>query len=195
MAKREIVQINTPEGDAVLRTRARKISRLDEETIQIARDMVETLAAVGDGIAIAAPQIGEPVRMIAVNIPPKYLDEEDPGFQSVLYNPQIIRRRGGKEIEDEGCLSFRYWYGPVERDSSVVVRAYDMQDRQIQITADGFVARVLQHEIDHLEGIMFTDYMENPEAQLRYVPPRVPNAPDDDEDTAEHATARTAVAE
>jgi len=198
MAKREILQINTPEGDAILRTRARKISRLDEEAIQIARDLVETLTAAGDGIAIAAPQIGEPVRMIAVNIPPKYLDEEDPGFQSVLYNPQIIRRRGGKEIEDEGCRSLHYWYGPVERDISVVVRAYDMQDRQIQITADGFLARVLQHEIDHLDGIMFTDYMENPEAQLRYVPPRDPNAPDaddEDEETADHMAERAAIAE
>lgn len=198
MAKREIVQINTPEGDAVLRTRARKISRLDEQTVQIARDMVETLTAAGDGIAIAAPQIGEPVRMIAVNIPPKYLDDDDPGFQSVLYNPQIIRRRGGKEIEDEGCLSLRYWYGPVERDVSVVVRAFDMQDRQLQITADGFVARVLQHEIDHLDGVMFTDYMENPEAQLRYVPPRDPNAPnngDADEETADDVTERAAIAE
>ncbi|MHB8644556.1 MAG: peptide deformylase, partial [Thermomicrobiales bacterium] len=84
MAKREILQINTPEGDAILRGRARKISRLDEETMQIARDMVETLTSIGDGIAIAAPQIGEPVRMIAVNIPPHYLADEDPGFQQVL---------------------------------------------------------------------------------------------------------------
>lgn len=181
MAKREILQINTPEGDATLRSRARKISRMDEETLQIARDMVETV--IGVGVGLAAPQIGVPLRLIVVDIPPDSIEEDDPGFQMALYNPQIVRRRGGKETDEEGCLSLRNMYGPVERDLSVVVRAYDMQDRQIQITADGFLARVLQHEIDHLDGVMFTDHMENPEAQLRYVPPRDPNAPDaDDED-------------
>ncbi len=196
MAKREILQINTPDGDAILRARARKISRMDEDTLQIARDMVETV--IGVGVGLAAPQIGVPLRLIVVDIPPDSIEEDDPGFQMALYNPQIVRRRGGKETDEEGCLSLRNMYGPVERDLSVVVRAYDMQDRQIQITADGFLARVLQHEIDHLEGVMFTDHMENPEAQLRYVPPRDPNAPDnddEDEETADHATERAAVAE
>ena len=196
MAKREILQINTPEGDAILRTRARKISRMDEDTLQLARDMVETV--MGVGVGLAAPQIGVPLRLIVVDIPPDSIEEDDPGFQMALYNPRIVRRRGGKETDEEGCLSLRNMYGPVERDLSVVVRAYDMQDRQIQITADGFLARVLQHEIDHLEGIMFTDHMENPKIQLRYVPPRDPNAPDDDdadEETADHAAERTAVAE
>ena len=72
-----------------------------------------------------------------------------------------------------------------ERDIAVVVKAYDMQDRQIQITAEGFVARVLQHEIDHLDGVMFTDHMESPESQLRYVPPRDPNAPENEDDDAD----------
>ena len=196
MAKREILQINTPEGDAILRARARKISRMDEETLQIARDMVETV--VGVGVGLAAPQIGVPLRLIVVDIPPDSLAEDDPGFQMALYNPRIVRRRGGKETDEEGCLSLRHMYGPVERDRAVVVRASDMQDQEIQITAEGFLARVLQHEIDHLDGIMFTDHMENPETQLRYVPPRDPNAPDadgDDADAGERATERAAVAE
>ncbi|HEY8292647.1 MAG TPA: peptide deformylase [Thermomicrobiales bacterium] len=196
MAKREILQINTPEGDAILRSRARKISRMDEETVQIARDMVETV--VGVGVGLAAPQIGVPLRLIVVDIPPDSIEEGDPGLQMALYNPRIVRRRGGKEIDEEGCLSLRNMYGPVERDLAVVVRAYDMQDQEIQITAEGFVARVLQHEIDHLDGVMFTDHMENPEAQLRFVPPRDPNAPDaedENEDAGEHATERTAIAE
>src|SRR5438270_7130386 len=105
MAIREILQINTPEGDAVLRARARKISRMDDQTREIARDMVETVVGVGNGIAIAAPQIGESIRLIVINVPPDYLEEGDPGFQMALYNPQIVRRRGGKETEEEGCLS------------------------------------------------------------------------------------------
>ena len=191
MAVRNIVQINTPEGDPTLRARARKISRMDDETRVIARDLIETLVTVSDGVGLAAPQIGESVRMIAVYIPAGYLDEDDPGFQQVLYNPQIVRRRGGKETDEEGCLSLRNMYGPVERDAAVVVRAYDMQDRQIQITAEGFVARVLQHEIDHLDGIMFTDHMEDPERQLRYVPPRDPNAPDAEDDADEEPAEAT----
>jgi peptide deformylase len=194
MAIREILQINTPEGDAILRARARKISRMDEETLQIARDMVETV--VGVGVGLAAPQIGVPLRLIVVDIPPGSLDEDDPGFQMALYNPQIVRRRGGKETDEEGCLSLRNMYGPVERDLEVVVRAYDMQDREVRITAEGFLARVLQHEIDHLEGIMFTDHMENPEQQLRYVPPRDPNAPEEEDEPAEASVAdRAPVAE
>jgi peptide deformylase len=188
MARREILQINTPEGEAILRSKARKISRMDEETLQIARDMVETVNGVGVGLA--APQIGVPLRLIVVDIPPGSLDEDDPGFQMALYNPRIVRRRGGKETDEEGCLSLRNMYGPVERDLEVVVRAYDMQDRELQISAEGFVARVLQHEIEHLDGIMFTDHMEDPERQLRYVPPRDPNAPDDeDEDGGEGAVS------
>jgi peptide deformylase len=196
MARREILQINTPEGDAILRSKARKISRMDEETLQIARDMVETVNGVGVGLA--APQIGVPLRLIVVDIPPGSLEEDDPGFQMALYNPRIVRRRGGKETEEEGCLSLRNMYGPVERDLEVVVRAYDMQDHALQITAEGFVARVLQHEIEHLDGIMFTDHMENPEQQLRYVAPRDPNAPEDedeDEEATSLATDRVPVAE
>lgn len=198
MAQREILQINTPEGDAILRARARKISRMDEHTLALARDMMETVTGPMGGVGLAAPQVGEPLRLIAINIPPGYLDEDDPGFQMAIYNPQIVRRRGGKETDEEGCLSLRNWYGPVERDLEVVVRAYDMQDRQIRITAEGFLARVLQHEIEHLEGIMFTDHMENPEAVLRYVEPRDPNDPNapDDEDASEaRATERAAIAE
>ena len=199
MVKREILQINTPEGDAILRSRARKISRMDEETLQIARDMVETV--IGIGVGLAAPQIGVPLRLIVVDIPPGSIDEDDPGFQMALYNPQVVRRRGGKEIDEEGCLSLRNMYGPVERDLSVVVRAYDMHDRERRFTAEGFLARVLQHEIDHLDGIMFTDYMDDPDQQLRYVPPRDPNARDDDENEGEDErpttslAARTSVAE
>lgn len=194
MAKREIVQIDTPEGDAVLRARARKITKMDDETRAIVRDMIETMPA--DGVGLAAPQIGESIRLILITIPPGYLGEEDPGFQMALYNPQIIRRRGNKETEEEGCLSLRYWYGPVERDSEVIVRAYDMQDRQIRITAGGFLARVLQHEIDHLDGVMFTDHMENPGRDLRYAPPRDPDDPDaDGEATAEREKASATVAE
>ena len=144
--------------------------------------MVDTVVGVGNGIAIAAPQIGESIRLIVINVPADYIEEGDPGFQMALYNPQIVRRRGGKETEEEGCLSLSNWYGPVERDAAVVVRAYDMQDREVRITADGFLARVLQHEIDHLDGIMFTDRMENPERDLRFVPPRDPNAPAPDSD-------------
>lgn len=202
MARREILQINTPEGDAVLRARARKISRMDESTIAIARDMVETVQGDGGGVGLAAPQIGEPVRLIVVHIPPGYIDDDDPGFQMALYNPQIVRRRGGKETDEEGCLSLRNWYGPVERDYAVTVRAYDMQDRELRIHAEGFLARVFQHEIEHLEGIMFTDHMENSEGMLRYVPPRDPNAPadteaatDDRDDADAHTAERAGVAE
>lgn len=178
MAKREILQINTPEGDAVLRTKARKIARMDDDLRALARDMLETMHGIG--VAIAAPQVGESVRLIVISVPPDYIEEGDPGFQKALYNPQIVRRRGGKVADEEGCLSLRNWYGSVARDETVIVRAYDMQDRELRIEAHGFIARVLQHEIDHLDGVMFTDHMPDPATELRYVEPGDPHAPDDD---------------
>lgn len=189
MAKRDILQINTPAGDAVLRGRARKIARMDDATRQLAQDMLETMQRIG--VAIAAPQVGEPVRLIVIDVPPGYIEEDDDGFQAALYNPQIVRRRGGRETDDEGCLSLRNWYGPVERDAEVTVRAYDLRDRAVQITAHGFLARVFQHEIDHLDGIMFTDRMENPARDLRYVDPNAPT----EGDTADAATEQPAIAE
>jgi peptide deformylase len=189
MAVHDIVQINTPEGDTVLRARARKISRLDDTTRAIARDLIETLVTVSDGVGLAAPQIGESVRMIAIYIPRGYLEEDDPGFQMVLYNPQIVRRRGGKETEDEGCLSLRWWYGPVERDVEVTVRAYDLNDKEVRFTAHGFLARVFQHEIDHLDGIMFTDRMDDPGTHLRYVDPNAPKEGDEADAVTEEPVA------
>ncbi len=185
MAIRELIQIDTPEGEAVLRAKARKITRMDDEMRALARDLVDTVIGVGNGLAIAAPQVGESVRMIAINVPKDYIEEGDPGFQRVLYNPQIVRRRGGKVADEEGCLSLRNWYGPVERDRTVIVRAYDLQDQELRIEAHGFTARVLQHEIDHLDGIMFTDRMTDPATDLRYVEPRDPDAPEDDATEAE----------
>ncbi len=176
MPKRDVLQINTPEGDAILRAKARKIARMDDDLRALARDMVDTVQGVGVGLA--APQIGESVRMIVINVPPNYIEEGDEGFQEVLYNPQIMRRRGGKETDEEGCLSLRYWYGPVERHYAVVVRAYDLQDQEVRIEAHGFVARVLQHEIEHLDGGMFTDNMKNPAEMLRYVDPSETQATD-----------------
>jgi len=185
VAIRELIQIDTPEGEAVLRAKARKITRMDDEMRALARDLVDTVIGVGNGLAIAAPQVGESVRMIAINVPKDYIEEGDPGFQRVLYNPQIVRRRGGKVADEEGCLSLRNWYGPVERDRTVIVRAYDLQDQELRIEAHGFTARVLQHEIDHLDGIMFTDRMTDPATDLRYVEPRDPDAPEDDATEAE----------
>ena len=187
MARREILQINTPEGDPVLQAKARKVVRMDDDLRALARDLIDTVVGAGNGVGLAAPQIGESVRMIAVNVPPDYLEEGDPGFQTVLYNPQIVRRRGGKVTDEEGCLSLRNWYGPVERNLTVIVRAHNLQDREVRIEATGFVARVLQHEIDHLDGVMFTDHMSDPTA-IHYVDPNAPRQ-DGDADSEDDSAA------
>jgi len=156
MAVRPIVMADQP----ILRRKAEPVTRITPALRRLIADMVETMRAA-EGIGLAAPQVGEPLRVIVVEVPE---DEEVPG-SGVLYtviNPEIVE--ASPEIEEgvEGCLSIPGWYGWVPRARWVIVRGLNPEGRRVRIRAEGLVARVFQHEIDHLDGILFPDRIQDP---------------------------------
>ncbi|MGC4105542.1 MAG: peptide deformylase [Thermomicrobiales bacterium] len=145
------------EGDPVLRQKATKLPKIDASVRTLADDMWETMVAA-DGVGLAAPQIGLARRLIVVHVPAGYDHDDDPEFAFKLANPEIIKAFG-EQSGIEGCLSIPGWIGEVPRAEAVTVKAVDMDGRQIRIKASGRLAVVLQHEIDHLDGILYTDRM------------------------------------
>jgi peptide deformylase len=148
-------------GDSVLRKKSRKVSRFNDELQELAGDMVETMRSA-QGVGLAAPQVGILERVIVVETPEQ---DEEPGSGQlhVVVNPKLIR--GSSDLVDgiEGCLSIPGYVGEVTRHESAVIKGQDLQGRRIRINAEGFLARVFQHEIDHLEGVLFIDQLTAPD--------------------------------
>ncbi len=142
MARREIIK----EGDPVLRQVAQPVERVTKKLTALINDMAETMYAA-DGVGLAAPQIGEPIRVIVA----------DAGDGLIaLVNP-VITKTDGEDIEVEGCLSIPGITGYVKRYAQVQVQGLNEKGKPVKIQADGLLARILQHEIDHLDGILFID--------------------------------------
>jgi peptide deformylase len=138
-------------GDPVLRRRAVPVDRVTPEIRRLADDMVDTMYDEV-GIGLAAPQIGASIRLMVVG------DEEGRGTQ-VLVNPALTAQ-GGTVTAEEGCLSLPGVFAPVTRSEWVTLEAQDLEGRPIAVTARGLRARVFQHEIDHLDGVLFIDRLE-----------------------------------
>jgi peptide deformylase len=137
--------------DPVLQTRAAEIKEIDARIAQLAADMAETMYAA-PGVGLAAPQIGVSERLICVDVKPPEGEKE----LITLINPVIIEAEG-QVVEDEGCLSVPEIRENVARAERVLVEGLDLNERQREIEARGLLARVFQHEIDHLDGILFID--------------------------------------
>jgi peptide deformylase len=148
------------EGDPRLRQKALKIRAVDESIRRLARDMHETMDAA-PGVGLAGPQVGVMRRIIVVHVPEGYEGEGEPEIRMTLVNPEILKAQG-REIDTEGCLSIPGWVGDVPRAQRITVRAMDLDNRVIRFKAEGFLARVIQHEVDHLDGILFIDRVEDP---------------------------------
>ncbi len=151
------------EPDPVLRKKAIKLRKVDEGVRKLALDMFETMLDA-PGVGLAAPQVGKSIRLITVHIPE---DEED-GIEEtslMLLNPEIVKATG-EQTGAEGCLSMPGIAGNVTRAWNVTVKAIDMENRPVRIKADGYLAVALQHEIDHLDGILFTDRIEDKQNDL-----------------------------
>jgi len=156
MAIREVVKIPEP----VLRRKAHKVNQVDAEIRKLIEDMVETMREE-PGVGLAAPQIGISSRIIVV----EYVeDEEDENAKPRLFaviNPEIIRASEETEMGIEACLSVPNLVGEVERHNEIVVKGLNKQGKPTKIKVDGWLARIFQHEIDHLDGILFTDRAEH----------------------------------
>ncbi len=158
MAQRRIVTVE--DGDPVLRRPARPVSRVDAAIRQLMDDMVATMRSA-PGVGLAAPQIGVPQRVIVVEVPVESGDgqpaEDGQTRLWTLANPEIVWRSEELEEGQEACLSVPELYGDVPRSVAIRVRALHRNGRRETFEARGFEARVLQHEIDHLDGILFVD--------------------------------------
>ncbi len=148
-------------GDPVLRDKAHTVRRFEDGLETLVEDMVETMRAAA-GIGLAAPQVGVSERVIVVELPEK---EEDPGSGQlyVVINPQIARASREEEAGIEGCLSVPGYVGEVIRHQAVTVKGQDVKGRKIRVKAQGLLARVFQHEIDHLDGVLYIDKLTAPD--------------------------------
>lgn len=147
-----------------LRQRSKRVSFLSPEIMKLIGEMqVATLDWEDSrqhevGVALAAIQVDQPFRIVVVRN--NFDDKKDRGFQAFI-NPEITKYEGVIEEDFEGCLSVRDIYGKVPRNSKVRVKALDTNGREIRLTAEGFLARVFQHEIDHTNGVMFIDHIKD----------------------------------
>jgi peptide deformylase len=155
------------EGDPRLRQKAVKIKRVDAGLRRLAEDMYETMLDA-PGIGLAAPQVGVLLRLITVDVPDDYEEEGSKGASLILINPEIVKATGSQIDPPEGCLSIPNWIGNVPRAQRIVVKARDLDFREVRVRAEGMVARALQHEIDHLDGILFTDRVVD-KSTLKYL--------------------------
>ncbi len=145
MSVREIRML----GDPLLRVASAPVETVDDAIRELIDDMVETMRAY-EGIGLAAPQIGVPVRVFVYDV------QEGDGASGVLVNPEVIERSGSAK-DTEGCLSIPGLTEIVERARDVVVRGLDAEGNEVSIEAGGLLSRCFQHEIDHLDGVLFID--------------------------------------
>lgn len=154
--------ITLPNGH--LRQRSKRIPIVTDEVRQIIQDMIEATVDWEEsrphevGVALAAVQIDQPFRVIVVR---KDFENKDDKSFNVFVNPEIVKLEGELEEDYEGCLSVTDIYGKVPRYSKVRVRALDINGRPIRVKAEGFLARIFQHEIDHTNGLMFVDHLKD----------------------------------
>ena len=140
--------------DPILRTEYEPVERVDEEIRTLADDMLETMYDA-PGIGLAAIQIGIPRRLLVIDCAK---EDEEPA-PMVFINPKVVASSDERSVYEEGCLSIPDYYAEVERPAQVTVDYVDRDGKQQQIEADGLLATCLQHEIDHLNGVLFIDYI------------------------------------
>ena len=138
--------------DPVLRQKARRVRTVDSSVKKLIDDMLETMHADPGRAGLAAPQVGVSLRVIVIGI----TGEDD----VVLVNPEIVRTRGERRVT-EGCLSVPGYFGEITRAEKVTAKGLDINGKEVRIKADGILAEALEHEIDHLNGRLYIDHLEN----------------------------------
>jgi len=157
-------------GDPILRAKGKRIEKIDDRVRELAQNMIETMHAA-NGVGLAAPQVGESLQLTVLDVSQvedrpstMQLNGKSVDPQSVmplaLINPQI-HLGGETETGTEGCLSFPEITGEIERAKSITVRGQNLDGEAIEIETTGFLARAIQHEVDHLNGILFIDRMSS----------------------------------
>ncbi len=155
MALRKIITV----PNEVLRKKARKVKVFDEDLHTLIDDMVETMRDA-PGVGLAAPQIGVLEQVVVIEFGDEEDDEAPPKLYTVV-NPEITRMAGDRVMGVEGCLSIPGIVGDVERSTSIVLKGQDRNGKKVKYKLNGWVARIFQHEVDHLTGVLFTDLAES----------------------------------
>ena len=140
--------------DPLLREVSRPIETVDDTVRRFADDMLETMYDA-PGIGLAAIQVGEPIRMLVLDIS----KEDEEKAPRVLLNPEVVASADERSVYEEGCLSIPDYYAEVERPAGVTVRYLGLDGKMHEEAAEGLYATCLQHEIDHLNGVLFIDYI------------------------------------
>jgi peptide deformylase len=150
MALREIIKLPDPR----LRLVSKPVSGIDDEVRTLVADMFETMYAA-PGIGLAAIQVGIPQRVVTLDLAKK----DEPKNPQIVINPEILWSSEERGIYEEGCLSIPELYEEVERPAQVKVRYHDLDGKQHEVEASGLLATCLQHEIDHINGVLFIDHI------------------------------------
>jgi len=145
--------------DGVLRRVAKEVSDITDEIRRLARDMAETMCAAR-GVGLAANQIGQPIRVVTIET-----GSEKESVPLVILNPVIVALEGEDALE-EGCLSIPGFYETVKRAKEAVVKGVTIDGKEFTVECSGLLARAIQHELDHLNGILFVDHLSPVKKQL-----------------------------
>lgn len=140
--------------DPLLRQVSKPVEHVDATLLKFAGDMLDTMYDA-PGIGLAAIQVGEPLRLVVIDL----AKEGEAPAPQIFINPEIVASGDDSNIHEEGCLSIPDYYAEVERPASVTVRYIDKDGKQQELAADGLLATCLQHEIDHLNGVLFIDHI------------------------------------
>jgi peptide deformylase len=146
--------------DPILRRRSKRVRTIDSSIQKLIGNMIETMHSSG-GVGLAAPQVGVPLRVIVIGIPQ--------GEAITLINPEIVRRTG-ERLVTEGCLSIPGYFGEVKRAQSVKVKGHNLSGKEIRIKAEELLAQALEHEIDHLNGVLYIDHLESADKLYKIEP-------------------------
>jgi peptide deformylase len=147
--------------DPVLRRKTMRVTTIDKSVKRLVTDMRETLHAEAGRVGLAAPQVGVSLRVTVICLPE--------GEDIILINPEMVRRKG-QRLVTEGCLSIPGYVGQLMRAESVTVKALDLAGKPVRIKAEELLSQALEHEIDHLNGVLYIDRMESTET-LRKIEP------------------------
>ena len=162
MAIRPIITAPNP----VLRKKTEPIKVIDESIRDLVSDMLDTLAHAA-GVGLAAPQIGVSLRICALHLP-----DWEP---FVIINPEIVKRVGKREVE-ESCLSLPGYQGKITRAVEVTVEGFDLEGQPVQLKARKLLAQAFEHEIDHLDGVLYTDHIKSPNGFYKIEPEEIMQA-------------------
>ncbi len=169
MPVRKVIYVD----DSRLREKAKKVKQFTPGLKELAQDMLETMHSY-NGVGLAGPQIGVMQRIFVAEIPLPDDPDEEPhphaGKPYVLVNPELVKTSDELVEGQEGCLSIPTWYGLVNRPTWVEVRAQNIEGKKIKLKVSGLMARVFLHEMDHLDGVLFIDYIKDQEKLWQVLP-------------------------